>query len=188
MMLARHTVWTVLSLAILSLALGGMSCSSGSSAPATEGERVDLSNAASSATDGFRSDPKASKFFDTAYGWAIFPKMSKGAVGIGVSQGRGEVYQGGQLVGYVKATSVTVGAQLGGQTFSEIIFFQNQWSFQKFTNNQFAGQASATAVAGKKGSGQLVDYSDGVAIFTQNHNGLIAAADFGGQQFEYTPR
>ena len=52
----------------------------------------------------------------------------------------------------------------------------------------FAGQATATAVAGKKGGGQIADYSDGVAVFTSNNDGLIVAADVGGQQFDFTPR
>ncbi|MCH2141537.1 MAG: lipid-binding SYLF domain-containing protein [Phycisphaerales bacterium] len=163
-------------------------CSSGSSAPKTEGARVDLANSTASALATFKADPRSSKFFDTAYGWAVFPKITKGAAGIGVAQGQGEVYQGGAMTGWVKITSVTVGAQLGGQSFSEIIFFQNQWAYDKFTNNQFAGQATATAVAGKKGGGQIADYSDGVAVFTSNNDGLIVAADVGGQQFDFTPR
>lgn len=163
-------------------------CSSGSSAPATEGARLDLAQSAASALSGFKSDARSSKFFDTAYGWAVFPKITKGAAGIGVAQGQGEVYQAGVMTGWVKVTSVTLGAQLGGQSFSEIIFFQDQWAYDKFTNNQFAGQATATAVAGKKGGGQLADYSDGVAVFTRNNDGLILAADVGGQQFDFTPR
>ena len=170
---------------IFSLSIAILGCSSDGPSPSTEGQRVDSASAASSTLAGFRDDSRASKFFGTAYGYAVFPKVTKGAAGIGVASGRGEVYQGNALVGYAKLTSVTIGPQLGGQTFSQIIFFQNEFAFNKFTNDQFTGQASAGAVAGQSGGLNLTDYNEGVAIFTINNSGLIAAADIGGQKFEY---
>ncbi len=174
--------------ALCAAVLLSCACSSSSPAPSTEGQRLDSANASSSAINGFERDPKAGKFFETAYGWAVFPKITKGAVGLGVASGSGEVYVGGSLVGYAKMTSVTVGAQIGGQTFSEIIFFENRFAFEKFTNDQFTGQASAGAVAGQNGGLDMADYSHGVAIFTRNNSGLIVAADVGGQKFEYEPK
>jgi lipid-binding SYLF domain-containing protein len=177
-MLIRASIVFCASLTILG-------CSSDGPAPSTEGQRVDSASAASSTLAGFRDDSRASKFFGTAYGYAVFPKVTKGAAGIGVASGHGEVYQGNALVGYAKLTSVTIGPQLGGQTFSQIIFFQNEFAFNKFTNDQFTGQASAGAVAGQSGGLNLADYNEGVAIFTINNSGLIAAADIGGQKFDY---
>jgi lipid-binding SYLF domain-containing protein len=160
-------------------------CHSSGPKPTTAGQRLDSSNAASNALAGFRRDANAAKFFDSAYAWVVFPKITKGAVGLGVASGSGEVYRGGEMVGYATVTSVTVGAQLGGQTFSEIIFFQNSFAFDKFTNDQLVGQASAGAVAGESGGLNMADYNHGVAIFTRNNSGLIVAADVGGQKFEY---
>ncbi len=170
------------------LLCAGFSCSSGSSAPSTDGQRLDSANASATAIKNFRNDPKVSKFFDSAFAYAVFPKITKGALGLGVSDGNGEVHRNGRLVGYAKATSVTVGAQIGGQTFSEIIFFENRFAFDKFTNDQLTGQASAAAVAGKSGNSAMADYSHGVAIFTSNNDGLILAADIGGQKFHYTAK
>ncbi len=177
-----------LTAALFAAALLPTACNSSSPAPSTAGQRLDSSNASSAALAGFERDAKAGKFFETAYGWAVFPKITKGAVGLGVASGSGEVYVGGSLIGYAKMTSVTVGAQIGGQTFSEIIFFENRFAFDKFTNNQFTGQASAGAVAGENGGLNMADYSHGVAIFTRNNSGLIVAADVGGQKFEYEPK
>ncbi len=160
-------------------------CNSSGPKPATAGQRLDSSNSASIALAGFERDSNSGKFFDSAYAYAVFPKITKGAVGVGVASGSGEVYRGGELVGYAKATSVTIGAQIGGQTFSEIIFFENRFAFDKFTNNQFVGQASAGAVAGENGGLDMANYSHGVVIFTRNNKGLIVAADVGGQKFEY---
>ncbi|MDG1837435.1 MAG: hypothetical protein P8I91_01350 [Phycisphaerales bacterium] len=180
-MLIRAAIICCVSLTILG-------CASDGPSPSTPGQRLDSASAASSTIAGFREDSRASKFFGTAYGYAVFPKVTKGAAGIGVASGRGEVYQGDTLVGYAKVTSVTVGVQLGGQTFSEIIFFQNEFAFNKFTNDQFTGQASAGAVSGQDGGLNLADYNEGVAIFTINNSGLIAAADIGGQKFDYEPK
>lgn len=155
--------------------------------PKTAGEKLDMSTAVDRALSHFRSDSKASKFFADAYGWAVFPQVTRGAVLLGASNGRGEVYRAGQKVGYATVTSVTVGAQVGGQTYAEIVFFQNKKAFTTFTSNQLTGQASAGAVAGDQGELDVADYSRGVAIFTANNSGLIVAADIGGQKFMYEP-
>jgi len=160
----------------------------GSPAPATRGARIDSADAAASAIAGFRADPKSSRYFESAYGWAVFPKVTKGALALGVADGRGEVYQGGELIGYANLTSVTVGAQIGGQTFSEIIFFEDRAALDRFTRGQTTGQASAGAVAGSSGGLNMVDYNHGVAVLTRNNSGLIVAADIGGQQFTYEPK
>lgn len=184
-MSARRCCSCCIAILLLTAWLG---CSSGSSAPSTEGQRLDSANAAATTINGFQADPSASKFFGSAFAYAVFPKITKGALGLGVSDGNGEVYRDGRLVGYAQATSVTIGAQIGGQTFSEIIFFENRFAFDKFTNNQLTGQASAAAVAGKSGNSAMADYNHGVAVFTSNNNGLILAADIGGQKFRYTAK
>jgi lipid-binding SYLF domain-containing protein len=182
----RSYVLAIMCVALSAIAMG---CSSDRSvAPSTPGAQLDSADAAARTTADFRNDSDATKFFDSAIAYAVFPKITKGALGIGVSDGRGEVFQDGVFVGYAQATSVTIGAQIGGQTFSQIIFFQNSFAFDKFTNNQFTGQASAAAVAGKSGSSAMADYNHGVAVFTSNNNGLILAADIGGQKFRYTAK
>jgi len=170
---------------LLPVAVG---CSSSSYTPSTEGERLDSADAASATIAEFKGNSRSSRFFDSAYAYAVFPKITKGALGLGVSDGNGEVYRDGTLVGYAKATSVTIGAQIGGQTFNEIIFFENKFAFDKFTNDQLVGSASASAAAGDDGSGVMADYSHGVAVFTSNNKGLIAAASVGGQKFHYTAK
>jgi len=172
-------------LSIFAMSISVMMYGCGSPSPATRGARLDSADAAATALAGFRRDSKASKFFADAYGWAVFPEIVKGALLVGASNGHGEVYRGGALVGYASVTSVTVGAQVGGQSYSEIIFFQDEAAFDRFTSDQFTGQASAGAVAGDSGGLNLVDYNHGVAVFTRNNAGLIVSADIGGQKFQY---
>ena len=45
-------------------------------------------------------------------------------------------------------TQLTIGLQLGGQAYSQIIFFEDKRSFEEFTggNFEFGAQASAVAI------------------------------------------
>ena len=86
-------------------------------------------------------------FFNDSYGYAVFPTIGKGGIGIGGARGKGQVYEGGAHVGNSTMTQVTVGFQLGGQAYSQIIFFENQAAFEDFTSGNFEFGAQATAVA-----------------------------------------
>ena len=44
-------------------------------------------------------DPTIQKFFDKSYGYAVLPKIFKGAFLAGYAYGRGEVYEQGAIVG-----------------------------------------------------------------------------------------
>ncbi len=145
-------------------------------------------------------------YFNSAYGYAIFPLVGKGGFILGASYGKGRVYRQGQLVGEATLAKASVGAQLGGQAFSEIIFFQNQAAFEQFTNTKFVFEASASAVAivagaqakagpdGSTASKSLntasadqagSGYRNGMATFIHIKGGLMYEAAIGGQSFEY---
>lgn len=134
------------------------------------------------------ADPGLTKFFDSAYGYAIFPKITKGAAGIGVGSGEGIVIEKGDYVGDCSMTQTTIGAQLGGQTYSEIIFFQNKAALDVFKMANFEFSAQASAVAAEKGSAATADFQSGVAVFTLTRGGLMFEASVGGQKFSYYPK
>jgi lipid-binding SYLF domain-containing protein len=156
----------------------------------------------------FRNAGASSHFIDSAYGYAVFPTIGKGGVGIGGAYGKGRVYQKGKAIGDVSMTQVTVGLQLGGQAYSEMIFFQDERALREFTggNFEFGADASAiaiTAAAGAKAgttgasagaSGGKNDavtaggYHKGMAVFTIAKGGLMYEASIGGQKFKYTSR
>lgn len=132
-------------------------------------------------------DPGLQRFFDKAYGYAVFPSIAKGGVGIGGASGRGYVYQQGQLIGLSRASQFTIGAQLGGLSFSQVIFFKDQAALDDFKGGKFVFGASATAIAASSGAASHTDYSRGVAIFTITRNGLMAEAAIGGMKFTFRP-
>jgi len=133
------------------------------------------------------SDPGMNRFFDNAQGFAIFPTVGKGGIGVGGAFGRGEVYERGRMVGYSSITQVTLGLQLGGQAYSEIIFFKDKAALDDFRLGNFEFGAQASAVAVTAGASANAGYSKGVAVFTLAKGGLMYEATIAGQKFNFTP-
>lgn len=150
--------------------------------------QADLHREAQQAIQEFkRKDPGITRFFNQAHAYAVFPTVGKGGMGIGGAYGEGLVYRGKQLIGRTTLTQVTVGLQLGGQAYSEVIFFEDRKAFNHFKNRQLKFSAQASAVAVKAGASANVDYANGVAVFTQVRGGLMYEASLGGQDFTYEP-
>ena len=156
----------------------------------------------------FKKAEPSGKFFDHAYGYAVFPNIGKGGIGVGGAYGKGRVYEKGRYIGDTSMTQLSVGFQLGGQGFSQIIFFENAAALQEFTKGEFEFGAEASAVAitlaagAKAGStgaaaGASVDkekakvvgvYNNGMAIFTVVKGGLMYEAAIAGQKFKFKKR
>lgn len=132
-----------------------------------------------------KSDPSMENLFKHAAGYAIFPNVGKGAVGVGGAAGKGAVYEKGMPVGTAQMVQVTAGAQAGGQAYREIVFFENKDALDRFMQNkiEFSGQASAVAV--KAGASANANYRNGVVVFSQEKGGLMLEASLGGQKFTY---
>lgn len=154
----------------------------------------------------FKDSPVAKKFFDTAYGYAVLPFVGKGGVGVGASFGKGKVYRGGKVTGLVTMLKLSFGLQLGGQAFSEVIFFQDKRAYEEFISGTFEFDATASAVAITAGAqakvgttgktvgvsaGPATDrqlagkYVKGMAVFVHVQGGLMYEASVGGQVFSF---
>ena len=134
-----------------------------------------------------QKDPKFDKFFSTASGYADFPTVAKGGFIVGGAGGDGVLFVGGKPVGTANMGQASVGLQLGGQTYSEIIFFENASTLSDFKKGNFALAAQASAVALSAGAAATANYENGVAIFTATKTGLMYEASVGGQKFGYHP-
>jgi lipid-binding SYLF domain-containing protein len=146
-----------------------------------------ITNSKNAKEDFIKMDKLMSSLFRDAYAYVIFPSVGKGAVGIGGATGNGVVFKNNKAIGTANMVQVTVGLQLGGQAYREVIFFENKDALDRFENNKlkFAGQASA--VAAKEGASTNVKYSEGVMVFTQQKGGLMYEASLGGQKFTFKP-
>ena len=134
-----------------------------------------------------KADPEMSKFFNTARGYAVFPTVTKAGIGIGAARGRGLVYEQGRVVGEVKMTQGTIGAQVGAKSYSQVVFFENQETMDSFKESDFALSAQATATAAAAGAAANAKYKLGVSIFIMSKSGLMAEASVGGQKFHFIP-
>ncbi len=134
-----------------------------------------------------KSDPSIDKFFEKSVGWAVFPSVAKGAIGIGGAGGSGVLFEKGKAVGRTSLAQVTIGLALGGQEFAEIIFFENELALSSFKGGNFALAAQVSAVAAASGAAATAKYSQGVAVFTVAIGGLMYEASVGGQKFGFEP-
>jgi len=130
-------------------------------------------------------DSSLEVFFKTAAGWAVFPTIAKGGFIIGGARGDGVVYQNDEVIGYTVVTQGTIGLQIGGQTYSEIVFFEDTAALNHFKagNAEFSAQVSAVAVTA--GASANAGYAEGVAIFTMAKGGAMLEASIGGQGFSF---
>ncbi|HEY4965702.1 MAG TPA: YSC84-related protein [Puia sp.] len=134
-----------------------------------------------------KTDPNMSELFASSQGYVIFPKNGKGGLIIGGSGGHGVVYEKGKSIGTAGMGQVTVGAQVGGESYSEIIFFESKEALDRFKDSKVEFSSQVSAVALKSGVSKDAKYADGVAVFTQDLSGLMAEATVGGQKFTYKP-
>ena len=159
--------------------------------------------------EDFKKIDAVAPFFENAYGYAVFPTVGKGGLGVGASHGKGQVYQGGKVIGFTSTTDISIGFQAGGQAYSQIIFFQNADALNDFTGGNFEFDASASAIAvqataeasagtegtgasasGSKTAGKATanaDYQTGMVVFTMAKGGVMYAATIAGQKYTYRP-
>lgn len=154
----------------------------------------------------YKKSESVQPFFKSAHGYAVFPTIGKGGMVIGGAYGKGQVYKDGKVTGDTSLIKATIGFQLGGQAFSEVIFFQDQRAYDEFTSGNFEFDASASAVvitvgaqakAGTAGTtagasagpatGAQVksSYHKGMAVFVHTKGGLMYEATIGGQKFSF---
>ncbi len=169
---------------VMVFALAG--CGTG---PRTEAGRRDLEQDATATITTFKQlDPTIEEFFDTSAAYAVFPSITKGGAGIGGAGGWGVVYEDGDVIGYSRLRQATIGWQLGGQNYSQIIFLEHDDNLTRFTRGQLALSAQASAVAARSGAAATADYERGVAVFTATRGGAMFEASVGGQEFSFTPK
>jgi lipid-binding SYLF domain-containing protein len=135
-----------------------------------------------------QADSSMKVFFDKAYGYIVFPGIGKGGFIIGGGHGDGWVYEKGTLIGRATVTQLTVGAQIGGQSYREIIFFADKKTLDDFKKGNWELSAQASAIMVKEGASKDSSYDYGVAVFTMPKKGAMAEASVGSQKFKYTPK
>ena len=137
------------------------------------------------ALNKFKKISALKPYFKKAKGYAVFPNIGKAGIGIGGARGKGEVFEKDEVIGSTSVTQLSIGLQLGGQAFSQIIFFKDKKDLERFTQGNFEFGASASAALITEGANASADYSDGVAVLTFSKGGLMYEASIGGQKFSF---
>jgi len=179
----RAIAWACMLVAVGSLCLTGCS-----TAPKTATGQENLDQGVRTTIDtARRTDPGIQQFIDKSAGYAIFPSVGKGALIVGGAFGRGELIQGGQMVGYCTLTQASVGVAAGGQEYSELVFFQTPAVLNDFRNGEYSLSTDVSAVALKTGASANANFTNGVAVFTLGQGGLMVEASVVGQKFSFQP-
>jgi len=186
----KKTIDHILKAALITTGLSGLlALTCCDTAPPTVAGKTDLRRTSADALgQAEQSDPSLQGIIQGSAGYAVFPDIGKGAAGIGGAYGKGDVYQNGVVVGYCDMTQASVGLQLGGQEYSEILIFQTPEAEARFKAGNFTFDAQATAVAIKSGAGANAKFANEVAVFTMDQAGLMYEASVGGQKFNYQDR
>jgi lipid-binding SYLF domain-containing protein len=155
----------------------------------------------------FREIPQVTPYFQSAYGYVVWPRIARGGFFFGGSRGRGQIYVGGQMVGTSTLVEASIGLQAGGQTYRQIIFFQDAAAYQSFAKDgfEFDAQAQAVAVtasaeagagttgarasagAGSPNTAAGGGYNRGMQLFTMAEGGLMYKATIAGQRYNSEP-
>lgn len=143
---------------------------------------------AAEAIEAFKkADPSLQPFWEKSAGYAVFPRVGKGGFVVAGAHGTGLLFEKGTVAGEASLSQASIGLQAGGQSFSEVIFFETSDSLAGFKKGEWTMSAQVGAVAAAEGAGKNAKYREGVAVFTLVRSGLMAEAAVGGQKFKFTP-
>ena len=132
-------------------------------------------------------NPGLRQVMDDAYGYAVFPEVGKASLVVGGSYGQGEVFEQKKLIGYATISQFTIGVQIGGDAFAELILFENREALERFKAGKTEFAANASAVLVRAGTAKVNDYTKGVKTMAMSEGGMLLEAAIGGQKFTFKP-
>jgi lipid-binding SYLF domain-containing protein len=201
---------------IVLVSLGGCATPAGKTGSQEEGGQPVTAGAGSeaigetgkyqTAISVFRNAGASSAFFDHSYGYAVFPSIGEASFGIGGAHGKGRVYVRNEYVGDVAVSQVSLGYQIGVQSYRQVIFFEDERAFREFASGNFEFGAEtglvwihggATAAAGSSGATAALGdtreaftaggYHKGMAVFAATRGGVVLKLSLSGQKYTYRP-
>jgi len=180
----RATIRAVLFLTLVAGVL--VSCST--APPTPTGRDLLVQQANTTMSDMNREDPGLDELTRKAYGFAVFPEIAKGGLVFGGGYGRGVVYEQAQIIGYADLSQASFGLQMGGQTYSEVIVFENKEALDVLKQGRIEFAADASAVILKTGAAANARFINGFAVFVRPIGGAMVEAAIGGQQVTFAPK
>jgi lipid-binding SYLF domain-containing protein len=131
-------------------------------------------------------NPENKTLGDKAAGVLVFPRVTKGGVGVGGEFGEGALQVNGKTVGYYSVGAASIGLTLGLAKHSEVIMFMTQDALDKFTSSagwSIGADAGITLVSGgASGSYNTQTQQKPILGFVFDEKGLIADLSFEGSK------
>jgi lipid-binding SYLF domain-containing protein len=132
-----------------------------------------------------QKDPSIDSFFRRSVGYVVFPGIGKGGLGIGAAHGTGILFENGAPTGKVTMNQISIGAQAGGQEFSQIIFYDVPKALAELKAGKAKLSGEVGAVALNSGAAANAQFKNGIAVFTAAKGGLMFEASVAGQKFDF---
>jgi lipid-binding SYLF domain-containing protein len=133
-------------------------------------------------------DPSLQNVLQSAAGYAVFPSIGKGGMIVGGAHGQGVLMENGQTTGFLTLNQASIGAQLGGESFSEILVLRDPDALQRLKNGNFKVSANVSATALTAGAAAQAEFNEGMSAFTTTRGGAMVDLSVAGQEIDYRPR
>ena len=147
-------------------------------APAGAETAAEINAGVEAARDNCAADvPGCETAAERAQGMLVFPKVTKGAIGVGGAYGEGALIVDDRTAGYYSTAAASIGLQLGGETFSQIIMFMTPQALESFRNSsgwEVGANAKVTMIdQGKAADINAVIADSPVLAFVFGQQGLM---------------
>jgi hypothetical protein len=182
-----RSAWTARVAGVLALApvlLGG--CSTAPASRESAHELVRQAEVALGEWNGYI--PGLEGFARRSYGYAVFPEIAKGGLGIGAAYGRGVVFERDAHLGYADLSQVSLGFQVGGQVYQALVVFADAAALEQFTRGTVEFSADASGVVVTAGYAVTVRLNEGITVFARPTGGVMGEASVGGARFTFVPK
>jgi lipid-binding SYLF domain-containing protein len=131
--------------------------------------------------------PEIKKVIDESAGYAVVPSVGRASLVLGGAYGIGEVFVHDRVIGYAAIVELTIGVQVGGTTFHELVVFHDEGSLKRFKSGKFAFAADAAVEMVKAGAQASHGFGASSSIYVFTDGGMLLDLAIGGQKFIFKP-
>jgi lipid-binding SYLF domain-containing protein len=158
------------------------------SAPKAVSEQTELEMAAQQTLQTMlMKDPALGTLLDQAAGYIVFPAVKQGGFIVGGAGGKGVIFEQGRKTGFASLSQASIGAQIGGQEFAELVIVRDRVTLDRMRAGDFDVGGQASAVILKTGAATATGFgATGVAVVIDPKGGAMLNLSLTGQRIKGT--
>lgn len=118
--------------------------------------------------------------------YAVFPSIGKAGFLAGGAYGRGILYEDGIPTGYVSLEQASLGAQLRGESFAELLVLRNAHDIHALKGGHFAPGADLGVVVLTAGAAKAARFDPDANVFVMLRGGPMIDISISEQQLNYS--